>query len=58
MDTSIPDQIVTASQQIKDLLKTKNLKLQAIVCSAGLTQMNPFEADDMDLFNKIFATNV
>ena len=58
MDTSIPEQVDSAIVELKSYLKTKELKLQAVVCSAGITQFNDFEPDNMAKFRSLFSTNV
>ena len=58
MDQSESERISSGCEQIVNILKIKNKKLGAIICSAGIPCMGPFECQFMDTFRTLFNTNV
>ena len=58
MDHSKSEEISSGCEQIVNILKIRHKRLGALICSAGITCMGPFECLPMDTFRNLFNTNV
>ena len=58
MDQSDLAAVKRGCAQIEEILKSRKKTLSAVVCSAGITCMGPFECEPMDTFRRVFNTNV